>query len=205
MHRELGIFFRLTIPLLLGVLAPAPCEAEWYKGVTHVHSLWSDGDTAPEVIAAWYKERGYNFAAFSEHHVLQEGDKYFSIMPDSYLTPADVEEIKQQFDEDWVEIKQEGNSTRMRLKTHEELKKHFDEPGKFLLFPAEEITSLGGPHVNALNIREAIKGERGDYAVLIQHYIDQVNAQRQQYGLPMIAHVNHINFSDGVTTEGLLK
>ena len=197
----------LALALLLPTLA---ANAGWYKGVTHVHSLWSDGDTAPEIIAAWYKDRDYDFMCFSEHHVLQEHDQFFPIKDEekAYLKPADVAAIQARFGEDWVVLKEdeeEPGALRMRLKTHEELKAHFNEPGKFLMFPAEEITSIGGPHVNALNIREVIKSERGEVVKLIQKYIDQVREQRERYGVPMIAHVNHINFSDGVTSEELLQ
>lgn len=180
-------------------------HADWYKGVTHVHSLWSDGDTAPEVIAAWYKEHGWNFVAFSDHNILQAGDKFVPVKEGTELAPQDVEAIQQTFGKDWVQTKEDAGSLQMRLKTQEELKKHFDVPGNFLLFPAEEITSNKGPHVNGINVREAIPGEQGDYSVLIQKYIDQVKAQREKYKVPMFAHVNHVNFSNGITIEELLK
>ena len=32
-------------------------EARWFKGNLHTHSLWSDGDDYPEMIADWYKRR----------------------------------------------------------------------------------------------------------------------------------------------------
>ena len=38
----------------------------------------SNGDTAPEWITKWYKDRGYHFVAFSEHNLLQEGEKWVS-------------------------------------------------------------------------------------------------------------------------------
>ena len=30
-------------------------EARWWKGNLHTHSLWSDGDDYPEMIADWYR------------------------------------------------------------------------------------------------------------------------------------------------------
>ena len=27
----------------------------WWRGNTHTHSWWSDGDSPPEVVAAWYR------------------------------------------------------------------------------------------------------------------------------------------------------
>ena len=41
--------------------------AHWYKGNTHAHSLWSDGDEFPEMVADWYKTHGYDFLAISDH------------------------------------------------------------------------------------------------------------------------------------------
>jgi len=42
----------------------------WFKGNTHTHSLWSDGDAAPEHIADWYKSHGYDFLVLSDHNIL---------------------------------------------------------------------------------------------------------------------------------------
>ena len=50
-------------------------EARWWKGNTHRHSLWSDGNDFPEMIADWYKSEGYHFLAISDHNILQEGVK----------------------------------------------------------------------------------------------------------------------------------
>jgi hypothetical protein len=49
----------------------------WWKGNTHTHSWWSDGDTPPEVIAAWYKQHDYQFLVFSDHNIMQEGEKWY--------------------------------------------------------------------------------------------------------------------------------
>src|SRR5439155_13778179 len=43
---------------------------KWYRGNLHTHSLWSDGDDYLEMIALWYKERGYDFLCFTDHNVL---------------------------------------------------------------------------------------------------------------------------------------
>ena len=199
-----------------GVLAAAVlsagawAEGTWYKGVTHVHSLWSDGDAAPEVIAQWYKERGYHFMCFSDHFLLQEGEKWYPVGGKSKLQAEHIEGIRTQFGADWVQVREaEGVETagqEMRLKTHEELSAKFNEAGKFLLVPAEEITTRGGsPHVNGLNLREAIESaSRDDVSKLLQQYIDAVHEQRTRLGIPMLAHVNHLNWSDGVTAEEMI-
>jgi hypothetical protein len=41
--------------------------ARWYRGNTHAHTLNSDGDSSPEVVARWYKEHGYHFTFITDH------------------------------------------------------------------------------------------------------------------------------------------
>jgi len=183
-------------------------EAKWYKGATHLHSLWSDGDAAPERNIKWYEDHGWDFVCPSDHNILLEGEKYYPITEDKYLTPARVAELQETFGEGWVEIREKDDGTKeMRLKTLEELRAHFEKPGEFVLINAEEMTSLGGnPHINALNLRELVPGLKaeGDKSALMQHYIDAIAAQSAKYDVPMIAHINHINWSDRVTTEEMI-
>jgi hypothetical protein len=54
-------------------------EERWWKGNTHTHTWWSDGDTPPELVAQWYKEHGYNFLVFTDHNVIQVGTKWYPI------------------------------------------------------------------------------------------------------------------------------
>ena len=51
--------FMLTLTAVLGLLAvvrPLPAVS-WWRGNTHTHTLWSDGDAAPEFAADAYKTR----------------------------------------------------------------------------------------------------------------------------------------------------
>lgn len=191
---------------LLALLCAAPAPAEWYKGNTHAHSAWSDGEAAPEHIAAWFKDRGYHFLCFSEHHILQEGVRHVSIREGTGLTPAMVSDYRAAYGEDWVETISEYGVPRMRLKTHEELGRQFNEPGRFLLIQGQEITTLSGnPHVIALNLREPIKGAKGgDPVSVTQDYLDAVAEQQSRQGIPMLAHLNHPNWSNGITAEDMI-
>jgi len=65
-----GLFALLFISILNLSAQPAP---RWWKGNLHTHTLWSDGDDFPEMVVDWYKSRGYDFLALSDHNVLQEG------------------------------------------------------------------------------------------------------------------------------------
>ncbi|HEX5831286.1 MAG TPA: hypothetical protein VFY16_09920, partial [Gemmatimonadaceae bacterium] len=48
----------------------APPGERWWKGNLHTHSLWSDGDGFPDMVADWYRERGYHFLSLTDHNVL---------------------------------------------------------------------------------------------------------------------------------------
>jgi len=48
----------------------AQARMRWYKGNTHTHTLNSDGDSHPDDVAKWYKQRGYAFVVITDHNVL---------------------------------------------------------------------------------------------------------------------------------------
>jgi hypothetical protein len=48
----------------------AQTRLRWYKGNTHTHTLNSDGDSHPDDVAKWYKQRGYAFVVLTDHNVL---------------------------------------------------------------------------------------------------------------------------------------
>jgi hypothetical protein len=66
---------------------PDTSEMRYFKGNTHTHTTRSDGDSEPDVVARWYKERGYDFLVLTDHNVLThpepEGvaDETFLLIP----------------------------------------------------------------------------------------------------------------------------
>ena len=46
-----------------------PAVSNWWKGMLHSHTCWSDGSAFPEQAIAWYRSRGYHFYAMSDHNV----------------------------------------------------------------------------------------------------------------------------------------
>lgn len=42
----------------------------WYKGNLHTHTNNSDGDSPPDVVAAWYRDAGYDFLALTDHDLV---------------------------------------------------------------------------------------------------------------------------------------
>lgn len=197
----------LMLVTLLVIAALGPAHAEWFKGVTHVHSLWSDGDAAPEVITKWYKDRNYHFVAFSEHNLMQTGERWTMIGGRSNLKPEHVDAIRTDFGADWpvLQLAADGRPERMRLRTFEELSVHFNTPGQFLLLPGEEMTAGQSVHTNVINVREVIKVMEGTTrGEILENQLRAVEAQSVRLNVPMIAHLNHVNWSDGLTSEEVL-
>lgn len=207
--------------------APASPESRWFKGNLHTHSLWSDGDEYPEMIADWYKQQGYDFLAISDHNVLEEGQKWLELKAPVSIggVPNDrgggkvLEKYLQRFGPDWVEIREADGKRSVRLKPLGEYRSLLEEPGRFLMIPSEEITSVwkraktettpeqSGPvHINLTNPREFIAPVEANNAVeIMDKVLDAVHAQREKTGQPMIAHINHPNFRWGITAEELMQ
>ncbi|HAW94886.1 MAG TPA: histidinol-phosphatase, partial [Phycisphaerales bacterium] len=114
----------MTTHLLACLLLSAPviCLAQdddtrWYRGNTHTHTLWSDGDAPPEHAVKWYVDNDYDFLVLSDHNVMQEGERWFAITADGRLTPAKTEALEADFGADWVETRTTEEATEMRLRT----------------------------------------------------------------------------------------
>lgn len=206
------LLFPLTLlPITLFAVSPGLTDGEgaqprFFKGNTHTHSLWSDGDAAPEKIAAWYKEHGYHFLVLSDHNVLSEGERWFPIDGrDKRLTSARVAELQAQFGEDSVELRARGDGREMRLQTLADLRRRFEEPGAFLFIQGEEVTASYEPsrpgqsskpvHVNALNVAATIPPQHGATLVdTLNNNVDAIVAHGRWVGRPVLAHINHPNF-----------
>jgi len=181
----------------------------WYRGNIHTHSLWSDGDDYPEMIALWYREHGYEFLLFSDHNTLQEGQRWIDALMAKKGEQA-LARLKARFPEHWVEERtSETGRLEVRLKTHEELAAELASPGKFLLLKGEEISDHFREcpvHLNATNLRELVPPMGGDSVYdVMQRNADAIVAQRERTGQAMIVHLNHPNFHFGITAEELAR
>jgi hypothetical protein len=206
MHRAALTLFLLLAHVSIGLTANS---TRWWKGNLHTHSFWSDGDDYPEMIADWYKSRGYDFLGFTDHNTLHNSNKWVSIEKNKGGVKA-FEKYSAKFGADWVNTREDEKAGRqIRLKQFSEYRGRFEEPGKFLLIQCEEISDrhLTAPiHVNAHNLREAIKPQGGDSMVdVMQRNVDAVFAQRERTGQPMIPHINHPNFGWAITAEELMQ
>lgn len=61
--------------------------SRWFRGNTHSHTLQSDGDSPPDSVARWYRDRGYNFLFITDHEKLTDPAPLNALygMPGKYL------------------------------------------------------------------------------------------------------------------------
>lgn len=204
------------LPLLLSTLALpllAETPGQWFKGNTHAHSLWSDGDDFPEMITDWYVQNGYHFLGLSDHNTLARGERWWEVeavekrrkgigrkVLDKYLA---------RFGADWVTLRtNDKGKQEVRLKTFEEYRGQFEKPGQFLLIETEEVSAGLDKvpiHLNAVNVAEAITPIKDLATVreVIRANLQAIAAHAEKHGRPVLTHINHPNFRWALTAEDL--
>lgn len=185
----------------------------WFKGNTHTHSLWSDGNDFPEMIFDWYRERGYDFVAMSDHNALQEGDKWMdleSIRKRQKAVGRDaVTKAEARFGKGWLRRETRDGKEGIVLKTLDECRAALEKPGGFYLLPAEEMSNAGQKrpvHINVLNLDTVIKPVKDDNATpreVLRQSMRAIKDYGEKTGRPVLAHLNHPNFQWALTAEDL--
>ncbi|MGB1131343.1 MAG: PHP domain-containing protein [Haloferula sp.] len=184
---------------------------QWFKGNTHTHSLWSDGNDFPEMIARFYRENGYHFLVLTDHNVLSRGEKWMSVKEVEKRrripTHSTLEKYVTSFGQEWVELRGKDDQQEVRLKTLEEIRPKFEQPGGFLFIEGEEISASFNSkhiHINALNLDEVIEPKEGDSVrETMRNNLIAVKEQAERLQRPILAHVNHPNFHWSVTAEDI--
>lgn len=189
-----------------------PTGARWWKGNLHTHSLWSDGDDFPEMIAEWYRTHGYNFLALSDHNILSEGIRW---MPLNEIEARGGETVLAKylarFGDHWVETRGRTNSENkpleVRLKPLSEIRALVEEREKFIMMSGEEISDsvAGKPiHMNATNLQELLQPLGGStVSQAISANLRAAKDQAERIGREILVHLNHPNFGYGVSAEDL--
>lgn len=203
--------------LLLGLAAaqsnrvdPTP-DLRWWKGNLHTHTLWSDGDGFPDMVATWYRDHGYHFLALSEHNIFAQTERWMPARAINRRAGVDaVAGYRQRFGPHWVESRgQVGDaSEEIRLKTLDEVRSVVDEPQRFLMIPSVEITGTAGDgrslHMNATNLAESLSFRRGaTIAESKVRNLEQVEESAARTGREILPHVNHPNYKWGISAEDL--
>lgn len=211
--RFLWLALILPTTAVLHAADPGTSTLHWYKGNTHTHSLWSDGNGFPDMIADWYLQHGYDFMAMSDHNILAQGDKWVSetVIEKKKLAlgPKVLDKYRERFGNDWVETRlDKDGKTEVRLKTLEEYRKRLEKPGKFLLVQAEELSAGFGKiplHLNAVNLSEVIPPQKDLKTIreTLRANLQAISAQAVKTGRPILGHINHPNFQWALTAEDL--
>lgn len=186
---------------------PAP---RWWKGNLHTHSLWSDGDDFPEMIADWYRRHGYHFLALSDHNVLSEGERWMRV--DDVVRRGGrlaLARYRDRFGDDWVQMREVDGKQEVRLRGLAEFRPLLEEAGGFLLLQAEEVSASFDRlplHQNATNLVEVIEPRSGgSVRDTIAANLLAILAQGEALAQPVLPHLNHPNFYYAVTAEDLAE
>jgi len=221
----LGLLLLSGVPGCSGApeapIAPEPLRATpkgWLKGNTHTHSLWSDGDAAPEKIVDWYRSHGYQFLVMSDHNIMLDGDKWRKVgTGKAEATPEHVAELQKKYGEASVELRDKGGAKEMKLKTLPELRKQFEQAGQFLLVPGEEISDKFVEKVDGKSVEkpihhislnhEGLISPPGGTSVrdVLDRTIAAVEAEAKKTGRAVFVHLNHPNFGWGVTADDIAQ
>lgn len=67
-------------------LEQMPQTAKWYKGNTHTHSTYSDGDTSALEAIEWYQSNNYNFLFVTDHNYPLQPDSIYENYYNHFIT-----------------------------------------------------------------------------------------------------------------------
>jgi hypothetical protein len=203
-----GADFLLAQYQALGKVIPSGATLRWYKGNTHTHTLWSDGNDFPESVVRYYKVNGYNFLALTDHNVLSRGERWMPVSEvvarRKTLGHPTMEKYRALFGADWVETREseKDGAEEVRLKALEEFRGTFEKKGEFLLIEGEEVTDgykdgdrKREVHINAINLGEEIAPQGGgSVEEVISNNLRLIREQEQRLHRPILVHLNHPNF-----------
>jgi hypothetical protein len=77
----------LFMTITVSRVAPFSVPGRWFKGNVHTHTTQSDGLFPPQQAIDWYRQRGYDFLAITDHWVLTPGE----VIADDFVTVTGTE------------------------------------------------------------------------------------------------------------------
>src|SRR6187431_384148 len=78
---------------------PKPQATRWFKGNLHTHTVNSDGDSTPDDVVRWYRERDYQFLVLTDHNYLTSVDGLNAVHgADDKFVVVKGEEITDRYD-----------------------------------------------------------------------------------------------------------
>lgn len=216
-HRKFAI---PALVLLCLMVQPSVAQSgmQWFRGSMHTHSFWEGGRDFPENIAKWYKNIGYNFVVFTEHDVIQEGEKWVSLPEDH----SSIKKYHNNFGKEWVELVYDESIrskdfprfitgdkpyVKVRVKSIDEYKCQFDESNQFLLMRGQEVTDRHAVHLLAFHTDELIKKSGGkveERGRMIKNNVAYVDEYRNRTGRNVYAVLAHPNWDWAITAEMMI-
>ena len=213
MHARWLFLASLSIVASLALAEEPKAQLHWFKGNTHTHSLWSDGNDFPEMISDWYASHGYDFLAISDHNILARGEMWRTeeLIEKRKITLGKkvIDKYRARFGDEWVQTRTNGQGKlEVRLRPLAEYRGLLEKPGKFLLIEAEELTSGLGKvpvHINAVNLPEVVPPIKEGSSIrdIMRKNLQRLAEAAARSGQPVVVHVNHPNFQWAITAEDL--
>lgn len=183
-------------------------KLRWYRGNMHTHSLWSDGDDYPEMIATWYRDHGYQFLVFTDHNTLHNHERWIDIEKNKGGLKA-FDRLSHTFPVDWIETRETEGRKEVRLKEFDAVYKRLAKPQEYILIQGEEISDSFQRrpiHLCVANTAELLPPTGGDSMVdVMQRNVSAAISRRERSGQASLIHLNHPNFGYAVTAEQLMQ
>lgn len=195
---------------LAGFLSGFACysdEYRWYKGNTHTHTFWSDGDDFPEMVADWYKSNGYDFLVLSDHNILSRGEKWKALRADQAIVA--IEKAEKRWGKGHVKTRINDGAREARLLPLVGVRRLLEEPEKFILIEGLEMTASSSElavHSNPMNVSALLPVEKDSGRSVEQELAwqeERVHSHAEETGNPVFWQVNHPNFKFSITGEQL--
>ena len=187
---------------------------QWYKGMLHAHTCWSDGRALPEQAVKAYKDAGYSFFAITDHNRIgADPDRWMPVgalsrgWPPKTIEQSVFDAFRAAFPNARWRVR--NGALEVRVTPISELHGMFNEDGRFLLMTGCEVTTrLVGPdggrrqiHMNYVGLDgllprslkasliENVSG--GSISRILRETKDQVDALAVRSEVPHIFFVNH--------------
>lgn len=198
----------VVIPQVVSSTPSQNYEPRWWKGNLHTHTFWSDGNDFPEMVAAWYADRNYNFLALTDHNVLSRNMRWMGLEQiEGRAGKGVLDRYLSRFGNQWVETREIANGVEVRLKPLEEVRGLIERSGEFIMIEGEEISDKaeGKPiHINATNLGQLIQPAGGaTVSETIRNNLRTIIEQEKELGRQILPHLNHPNFGYAVSAADL--
>lgn len=187
-----------------------PLGTRWFKGNLHTHSFWSDGNDFPEMIAARYKDNGYDFLSLTDHNVLSRGERWMS---EKEITKRGgdtvIPKYLKKYGRDWVKTRgdKRTGTREFLLRPLGSYRSDLQKDGTFLMIEGEEISDSFARrpiHMNATGVSTLLRPAGGGSVVeTIRNNLRNVEIEAKRSGKQVLVHLNHPNFGWAISAEQL--